>query len=80
MALIFSNDVLINLLQSGICDADHAAICVPISLHVIVVDSSGLRSPLQEYSIVSPARNWLLISVGVVCEYAGAAGGSTQTK
>ena len=80
MASVYFNLVIINLLQFGNNVVDHTAIGGPTSWHVIVVDSLGMRSPLQEYTISSPARNWLLISVGFVCEYAGAVGGSTQTK
>ena len=80
MASMFFNLVIINLLQSGINLVDHTAIGGPKSWHVIVVGLSGMRSPLQEYSISSPARNWPLMSVGVVCEFAGGVGGSTQTK
>jgi len=52
----------------------------PSSMHVSVVGAFGMRSPLQEYSIVSPARNKPVMSVGVVAELGLAVGGLSQTK
>ena len=57
---------LLHVGKSAVVGTDHWAGDVPVSVHVLTVASFGIRSPLQEYKIVFPARNWPLISAGKV--------------
>ena len=45
------------LQQVGESVTDQVAMAAPVSVHVLICPPAGMRSPLQEYSNVSPARN-----------------------
>jgi len=57
------------LLHSGkavVEETVQTACVIPVSVQVLTVSSFGMRSPLQEYTIDCPARNWPLMSAGIV--------------
>ena len=70
-----------HLLQVGVTVTDHVAMVAPVSVHVLIIPPAGIRSPLQEYSNVSPARNCVVRALaGMVTALAWGATGVSQTK